>query len=129
MRGRTGRRNTVVSRRHGGLSIGRTGCITAALCVLSFAAAYAVPGDIVFPRQDTQITEGIPSAAFPHWFHRIRYRCFVCHPDLFPMEVTNEGITMDAINAGKACGACHNGQTAWAATFETCARCHVPPPE
>ncbi|MFI5395949.1 MAG: cytochrome c3 family protein [Candidatus Binatia bacterium] len=129
MRGETARWHTSLSHGESGPSIGLTAGIIAALCVLSLTAAYAVPGDIVFPRQDTQITEGIPSAVFPHWFHRIRYRCFVCHPDVFPMEVTNEGITMDAINAGKACGACHNGQTAWAPSFETCTRCHVPPPE
>ncbi len=84
--------------------------------------AFAVPGDIVFPAHEMQ---ELPVAVFPHWFHRIRFRCFVCHPRIFPMKVTNEGITMDAIRAGQFCGTCHNDQIAWRPSYDTCARCHL----
>lgn len=103
--------------------------VAVVFCCGPLTAAFAAFGDIVFEKQETQQAEGIPSAVFPHWFHRIRYRCFVCHPDIFPMEQTNEGQNMQEINAGKSCGTCHNGEIAWAPSFETCARCHVPPPE
>ncbi len=83
----------------------------------------AALGDIVFPPR-AQMPE-IPPAVFPHWFHRIRFRCSTCHTAIFPMKVTSEGITMDAIGAGKFCGACHNSEIAWGPSFDTCIRCHV----
>ena len=95
-------------------------------CAVGLSTALAVPGDIVFPRQAMQ---DLPNAVFPHWFHRIRFRCFVCHPRIFPMEVTSEGVTMDAIGEGKFCGACHNDRIAWRPTFDNCRRCHVTPSE
>jgi c(7)-type cytochrome triheme protein len=64
-----------------------------------------------------------PPAAFPHWVHRIRYRCYVCHPA--EIKPSPAPITHDAMATGQACGACHDGRTAWGITFETCARCHV----
>jgi c(7)-type cytochrome triheme protein len=60
---------------------------------------------------------------FPHWFHRIRFRCKVCHHELeFKMRVGANKITMGAILDGKFCGACHDGETAW--SVENCDRCH-----
>jgi c(7)-type cytochrome triheme protein len=91
-------------------------------CVLCFTMAFALPGDIVFPRKEMQ---ELPSAVFPHWFHRMRFRCFVCHPQIFPMRVTSEGITMDEIRAGRFCGTCHNDKIAWRPSYDTCPRCHV----
>ena len=94
----------------------------AGLAVVPIAQALA-PGDIVFERQAQQET---PPAVFSHWFHRIRFRCYVCHPAIFPMKAGGgPAIKMDDIRAGKYCGACHNGKTAWEASFDTCMRCHV----
>ena len=80
------------------------------------------PGDIVFPERG--YLEEIRPAVFPHWFHRIRFRCSVCHPKIFPMRVTGKEITMDAIREGKFCGTCHGTDTAWGPTFDTCSVCH-----
>jgi c(7)-type cytochrome triheme protein len=81
-------------------------------------------GDIVFKRKDGAAAEVAP-AVFSHWFHRIRYKCYACHDALFAMKTGATPITMEAILGGKYCGACHNGQAAWASGFENCNRCHV----
>ena len=93
------------------------------LAGLLASASLAVEGDVLFKRQGGE--GGFPSAVFPHWIHRIRYKCYVCHPAITEMKAGANPITMDAIAAGKYCGACHNGKIAWAVTFETCNRCHV----
>jgi c(7)-type cytochrome triheme protein len=66
---------------------------------------------------------GMRPAVFPHWFHRIRFRCKVCHADLgFKFKAGGNKITMAKIIDGKFCGACHNGEIAW--SVENCAMCH-----
>jgi len=66
---------------------------------------------------------GMRPAVFPHWFHRIRFRCKVCHADLgFQFKAGGNKITMAKIIEGKFCGACHNGEVAW--SVENCAMCH-----
>ena len=70
--------------------------------------------------------DGLPPAVFPHWVHRIRYRCKACHMELFEPRNGANRITMQQIAAGAACGRCHNGTAAFAATIGTCQRCHVP---
>ena len=91
--------------------------------VLAPPPGLAVEGDIAFQRK--AVEGDTPPAVFPHWFHRIRFKCYACHPGLFEMKAGSNPVTMDAIAAGKFCGACHNGRTAWAPSFETCNRCHV----
>lgn len=67
--------------------------------------------------------EGMAPVIFPHWFHRIRFRCKVCHHELrFKMRVGANDINMDKITQGEFCGACHNGQIAW--SLENCGLCH-----
>jgi c(7)-type cytochrome triheme protein len=93
-----------------------------ALSVLSATAEY---GDIPFTRRTKGMDE-IPAAIFPHYVHRIQFRCYVCHDSIFEMKAGANPITMDAIQAGKFCGRCHDGKTAFQATFDTCPRCHRP---
>ena len=60
---------------------------------------------------------------FPHWFHRIRFRCKVCHADLgFAFKAGGNDINMLKIFDGEFCGACHDGQLAWG--VENCVLCH-----
>ena len=80
-------------------------------------------GDIVFKRA-TPGSEDVAAAVFPHWVHRIQYKCYACHDALFKMAAGADAISMDAINDGKSCGTCHNGKKAFAPTFSTCTRCH-----
>lgn len=66
---------------------------------------------------------GMRPAVFPHWFHRIRFRCKVCHADLgFQFKAGGNDITMVKIIDGQFCGACHNGDIAW--SVENCNLCH-----
>ncbi|MBI2997564.1 MAG: cytochrome c3 family protein [Deltaproteobacteria bacterium] len=85
--------------------------------------ALAVEGDIVFKREGG--AGGVPVTVFPHWIHRIRYKCYACHPALFEMKAGANKISMEEIQQGKFCGACHNGKAAWGISFESCNRCHV----
>ncbi|MFQ5588449.1 MAG: c(7)-type cytochrome triheme domain-containing protein [Nitrospiria bacterium] len=79
-------------------------------------------GEIVFER--TGAVRDVPPAVFPHWLHRIRYRCNVCHPDLFALKRGATPVSMAAMREGRSCDICHNGKTAWGIGFETCQRCH-----
>ena len=68
-------------------------------------------------------TANMRPVIFPHWFHRIRFRCKVCHSELgFQMRVGSNNITMDKIIDGEHCGMCHNGIIAWPA--DQCDLCH-----
>lgn len=67
--------------------------------------------------------EGMRPVVFPHWFHRIRYQCRVCHSELgFEMKVGATRPTMNEITSGAFCGACHDGDTAW--SVDNCGLCH-----
>ena len=87
--------------------------------------AQAEVGDILFSRKGGVGTEGSPPAVFPHFVHRIQFRCYVCHDDIFVMKAGANAIDMDAIQSGKFCGTCHNGKTAFQVGFDTCQRCHL----
>lgn len=89
----------------------------------AFAAEY---GDVTFERKATTATaEEVPVAVFPHWIHRMQYKCAACHDGLFKMKAgASEPVTMDAIREGQACGVCHNGKRAFESNFDTCPRCH-----
>lgn len=77
--------------------------------------------DVILNRYAEQ--EGMRPVIFPHWFHRIRFRCKVCHNELgFEMRVGSNDVTMDDIIDGRFCGMCHNGEIAW--SVENCDLCH-----
>lgn len=60
---------------------------------------------------------------FPHWFHRIRFKCVVCHTEGgFQMRAGADNILMADIIKGSFCGVCHNDQMAWGA--KNCHLCH-----
>ena len=94
-------------------------------------AVSAVPGDIQYERRPNEDAEGkaelssFPPSLFPHWIHRINYRCDACHDSLFEMKRGGTPVTMDLMKEGKVCGACHNGQLAFGSDMQTCNRCHV----
>jgi len=97
----------------------------AGLLIASFlGAASADYGDIVFPRKPG-LGDEYPPATFPHYVHRMQFRCYACHDDIFKMSPELNGISMETIQGGRHCGKCHDGTTAFQATFETCPRCHL----
>ena len=100
------------------------GVVLALLLVCSCAigsAARAEYGDIVINNYSDDA--GMRPVVFPHWFHRIRYSCKVCHGDLgFEFKAGANSIDMLSIIDGQHCGACHDGDIAW--SVENCDLCH-----
>ena len=86
------------------------------------AAANLVLGDVLMDRSST--ANGIPAVVFPHWKHRSVFRCYACHPDVFEMRAGANDVTMDSMGRGEFCGQCHDGQVAFAVSFDTCRTCH-----
>ena len=81
---------------------------------------HAEYGDIIMNREAEKAE--MPPVVFPHWFHRIRFKCKVCHEDIFVMRAGANEVTMIKIIKGEYCGKCHNGRIAWAPLY--CDRCH-----
>lgn len=92
-----------------------------ALPLFTSHEARAEYGDVVL--NNYAEAAGMRPAVFPHWFHRVRFRCKVCHADLgFKMQAGGNEINMAKIIEGQYCGACHNGEVAW--SIENCDLCH-----
>ena len=89
--------------------------------LLSTQGIHAEYGDVVINNASDEA--GMRPVVFPHWFHRIRFRCKVCHADLgFKFKAGGNDINMLKIIDGEYCGACHNGEVAW--SVENCDLCH-----
>lgn len=95
------------------------------MVLLPIRYAEAEVGDIEFKRE-SEAPGDYPPATFPHWVHRMQFRCYVCHDDIFQMKAGSNPVTMEAIGQGKFCGTCHNGKIAFGVLFESCQRCHRP---
>lgn len=77
--------------------------------------------DVVINKRSDE--EGMRPVIFPHWFHRIRFRCKVCHHELgFKMRAGANDVLMADIIDGRFCGMCHNGDIAWGP--DKCDLCH-----
>lgn len=100
--------------------------ILSSVLFLSPTTASAEYGDVVI--NNFSDAAGMRPVVFPHWFHRIRFRCKVCHADLgFQLKAGGNDITMAKIIEGQYCGSCHNGEIAW--SIENCDLCHSGTPE
>lgn len=83
--------------------------------------SWAEYGDVVMNNYSD--AQNIRPVVFPHWFHRIRFACKVCHTDLgFNFKAGGNDINMVKIVEGQFCGACHNGTLAW--SIKNCGLCH-----
>lgn len=97
------------------------GAVLATGTLAYLPAAQAEYGDVVINNYSDKA--GMRPVIFPHWFHRIRFRCKVCHADLgFKFKAGGNEINMVKIIDGEYCGACHNGEIAW--SVENCNLCH-----
>lgn len=108
-----------------------TTLVIALICLLGHvikpSIAQTPPGDIVFGDviyEGKGADKGLPSSHFPHWKHRIHYRCSVCHEKIFKMEIGANNMSMKRFKQGELCGECHNGKEAYKIGFDTCNRCH-----
>lgn len=97
------------------------GTLVLATAFVDARPAMAEYGDVVM--NNNSDAAGMRPAVFPHWFHRVRYSCKVCHADLgIKFKAGGNNIDMLKIMDGQYCGACHNGTIAW--SVENCNLCH-----
>jgi c(7)-type cytochrome triheme protein len=94
------------------------------------ASKYALPPMPEPHRYGTLVLDRLASAkgakpvVFAHWSHRTRASCAICHSELdFAMKAGETEITEAENQAGRYCGACHNGTIAFGLT-DNCQRCH-----
>lgn len=84
-------------------------------------SARAEYGDVVLNKRAEKA--GMRPVVFPHWFHRIRFRCRVCHTEVgFEIRAGSNNILMLDIIEGRFCGKCHNNKIAWGP--QNCPICH-----
>jgi c(7)-type cytochrome triheme protein len=93
-------------------------------CVTCHGSNMQQPKTIIFE-------EPVKAVTFNHTAHTedMGFDCNDCHNDIFKMKMGNaelhpDQFTMEALYAGKYCGACHDGETAFASDTK-CASCHI----
>jgi c(7)-type cytochrome triheme protein len=75
-------------------------------------------------------TKPVRGVVFNHKTHTMdaEMDCESCHDDLFAMEAglaqENDDFNMESLYAGNYCGACHDGDTAFASDTR-CTTCHI----
>lgn len=75
------------------------------------------PGTIIFKTSGGE-------ASFSHEFHTQTYKCADCHTRIFPFKAGALKATMNDMESGKSCGACHNkGKDAFSVQ-DDCGKCH-----
>jgi c(7)-type cytochrome triheme protein len=79
-------------------------------------------------KYDFPKNKDLESVIFSHKVHvEISYRCSDCHYGIYPSSVVRKPVTMQEMNNGKSCGACHGFQMAFSTKkLENCERCHKP---
>jgi len=75
-------------------------------------------GDIEYKEEDAG------NVIFPHSAHSDMFSCDECHPDLFKASRGTNGATMEEMENGASCGACHDGSSAFGVA-EDCEACHA----
>ncbi len=98
-------------------------CIVTAVGLFVAGSSQAEYGDVVLNSKSSSMKKAsVKPVVFPHWFHRIRFKCKVCHEDIFIIKKGANDINMSKIMRGEYCGKCHNGLIAWEPLY--CDRCH-----
>jgi c(7)-type cytochrome triheme protein len=76
-------------------------------------------GDVVYQNEEAG------NITFPHDAHNDMFGCEECHPDLFVAEHgANPPATMEEMENGASCGACHDGDMAFGVA-DDCEACHA----
>lgn len=76
------------------------------------------------PTRELQFEEkSTGNVPFSHTFHTGLYSCGDCHAKLFDTTRGTKKVTMQQMEAGKSCGGCHDGKTAFSVK-ERCEACH-----
>ena len=75
-------------------------------------------------------TKPVKAVIFTHKLHTMEMglECDSCHDEIFEMAAgtaeENDDFTMESLYKGKYCGACHDGETAFASNTR-CTTCHI----
>ena len=70
-------------------------------------------------------TKSVGTVVFSHSVHGTR--CNACHPQLFKKKNNSNHVTMELMERGRSCGACHNGRKAFSVKGD-CVKCHAEQP-
>src|SRR6266568_823550 len=62
------------------------------------------------------------TVTFSHAKHRENFSCDQCHNGIVVAGVASKRFTMNEMDKGKSCGACHDGKTAF--SVKSCSKCH-----
>lgn len=102
--------------------------------VLFFSAGHAVgeeyDEDTYGPEEPIVFVKPVKAVDFSHKVHTMGagLECDSCHDDIFEMEAgaaeQNDDFTMESLYDGKYCGACHDGDMAFASN-KRCTFCHI----
>jgi len=95
----------------------------AVVMTLAFVSlSFAKKSDIEFPA-----VAGEGKVTFSHEIHteKNKMACKECHPALFQTKKGADVLKMADMEAGKNCGACHNGEKAFSVKDQAkCGNCH-----
>ncbi|MCB2182041.1 MAG: hypothetical protein KQH63_08440 [Desulfobulbaceae bacterium] len=86
--------------------------------------------DTYGPEAPIVFTSPVKAVIFTHKLHTmdVGLECDSCHDEIFEMEIgsaeANGDYTMQSLYDGKYCGACHDGDTAFASDTR-CTVCHI----
>lgn len=83
----------------------------------SCAKCHTDARDILYKDEDNG------NVTFPHSAHLEMFSCDECHPDLFKAKRGANKATMEEMENGASCGACHDGDGAFGVA-EDCESCH-----
>lgn len=85
------------------------------------------PGNFVLNVHKQEMLDAkLKPVLYPHWVHRMFFRCKVCHEDLEIMKRGANKLSQKQIEDGKTCGACHNGTVSFDASLKVnCEKCHM----
>lgn len=76
-------------------------------------------------KEITFIEKDAGNVNFSHKNHAGLYKCGECHTSFFNTSRSKTRVSMKEMEAGKSCGACHDGKTAFSvATDKDCDKCH-----
>ncbi|PLY06757.1 MAG: cytochrome C [Desulfuromonas sp.] len=88
--------------------------------------AFSVAGDCASCHaapEKTFTVEDAGNVLFSHEVHTEMFGCGDCHSDLFTAVPGNPTHSMEQMEQGESCGACHDGDTAFSVA-EDCESCH-----
>ena len=95
-----------------------------------WSIGFAEEDEADYPTEPIVFTQPVKAVVFDHKMHieDAGLDCESCHDDIFEQAAgtaeENGDFTMKSLYEGKYCGACHDGDTAFASNTR-CAVCHI----